>query len=107
MAQTASYLASGTPVDMKALTAQLPACELTADGTPLTEAPPAEDGGRGWEAAKAAAAAELQKAAAIMNSFSSDTDGNGRSGGQTPGRTGCLSLRRRREQSAAWRQYRR
>ncbi len=114
MEQTVEYIETGKAVDIDALTALLPAAEQLAGPhqttTAAAETPPA------LGQMKALAAAELQKAAAVMtkmtnedttSSFESDTESTSKERPEPAVSMPRISVRQRRQQSMAWRHYRR
>lgn len=117
MEQTVGYIETGKAVDIDALTALLPAAEqlagphqATETTTAAAETPPA------LGQMKALAAAELQKAAAVMtkmtnedtpSSFESDTESTSKERPEPAVSMPRISVRQRRQQSMAWRHYRR
>lgn len=118
MEQTAAYIEDGTAIDVDALTALLPAAEGISKTNPAKEetavqeeTPPA------LGQMKALAAAELQKAAAVMNQMAQqdappvvsvpDTASTSKAKKEAAVSLPRISVRKRRQQSMAWRHYRR
>lgn len=118
MEQTVAYIEDGTAIDIDALTALLPAAERISEANPAKEKPAApEETPPALGQMKALAAAELQKAAAVMAQMGQqdtpsaeteiDTASTGRTKREMTVSLPHISVRKRRQQSMAWRHYRR
>lgn len=108
--ETAAYIESAVSVDIDRLTALLPACEGGGENISRDEPHDADEAVLG--PMKALAAAELQKAAAMLEKPESALDEKNRnqpSVQASPDKAGLrgLSMKKRRAQSMAWRHYRR
>ncbi len=117
MEQTAAYIETGKAVDVDALTALLPAAEQLVKSNQAKEKTAAtEETPPALGQMKALAAAELQKAAAVMTKMTnqdtpsssvSDTESTSKERPESAVSMPRISVRQRRQQSMAWRHYRR
>ena len=110
LAQTVAYVEGGAAPDIGSLTALLPTAE--GAGAEEKESLPVadEEEKESLGCMKALAVAELQKAAAILNGTAAEPEEEPEEDAadeDMPRRPRGLSLRRRRDQSVAWRHYRR
>ena len=117
MEQTVEYIETGKAVDVDVLTALLPIAEqLVKSNQPTEKTAAAAETPPALGQMKALAAAELQKAAAVMTKMTnedtpsspeSDTESTSKERPEPAVSMPRISVRQRRQQSMAWRHYRR
>ncbi len=118
MEQTVAYIEDGTAIDIDALTALLPISEgMTGTNPAKDETAAKEETPPALGQMKALAAAELQKAAAVMNQMAQqetpsvvsvpDTASTTKEKREFTVSLPRISVRKRRQQSMAWRHYHR
>lgn len=117
MEQTVGYIETGKAVDVDVLTALLPTAEqLVKSNQPTEKTAAAAETPPALGQMKALAAAELQKAAAVMTKMTnedtpsfpeSDTESTSEERPEPAVSMPRISVRQRRQQSMAWRHYRR